>query len=111
MQRQARRDTNPEMALRAELHRRGYRYRVDIGVLKGSRRRQDVVFAGARVVVDIRGCFWHGCPEHGTVPKANRAWWISKVQANRERDADTEARLALAGWHTVVVWEHEDATI
>lgn len=108
MERQRRRDTRPEAALRRELHRRGLRYRLQRQLLPGTRRTSDVVFPGPRVVVEVRGCFWHGCPDHGTVPKANRQWWSDKIQANRRRDADTDARLREAGWIVVAVWEHED---
>src|SRR5262245_53641325 len=93
MKRQGRRDTTPELALRRELHRLGLRYRVNRIVLSGSRRRHDVVFPGARVVVEVRGCFWHSCPLHGTRPKANAKWWQQKLEANRRRDLDTEQRL------------------
>jgi DNA mismatch endonuclease, patch repair protein len=107
MQRQRRRDTTPEMAIRRELHRRGLRYRVQVAVL-GGRRRQDIVFGAARVVVDVRGCFWHGCPIHGTMPKANAEWWHEKIIANQERDNKAERQLEEAGWTTIVAWEHDD---
>lgn len=57
----------------------------------------------------VDGCFWHACPEHGTVPKANRAWWQAKLARNRERDVDTDRRLKESGWTSVRVWEHEPA--
>jgi len=55
----------------------------------------------------IDGCFWHGCPEHGTWPKNNVAWWRAKIEANIARDRDTDARLAAAGWIALRIWEHE----
>lgn len=76
MQRQARRDTKPELALRRELWSRGLRYRVDIAPLPQLRRRADIVFTKAKVAVYVDGCFWHSCPEHATVPKSNRDWWV-----------------------------------
>lgn len=108
MVRQRRRDTRPELSLRSELHRLGLRFRVDCSVLEGSRRRHDIVFAGARTVVEVRGCFWHSCPEHATKPKANATWWEAKLAANVERDARAGVELERAGWALVVVWEHED---
>jgi DNA mismatch endonuclease (patch repair protein) len=108
MQRQARRDTKPELALRRELHRLGLRYRVDHGVLPGVRRRADVVFTRARVAVFVDGCFWHGCPDHGSRPKANAEWWATKLAANVARDRDTDRLLADAGWRVVRFWEHAD---
>ena len=107
MKRQRQRDTKPEMALRRELHKRGRRYRVQVPIMD-NRRRHDIVFISARVVVEVRGCFWHGCPLHGTSPKANSEWWRTKIEANRRRDLDTERRLTDAGWKLLVVWEHED---
>lgn len=107
MQRQQRSGTGIELALRRELWRRGLRYRVQKAVID-PRRRHDIVFTRAHVVVDVRGCFWHGCPAHATQPKANARWWREKISANRTRDADTERRRAAAGWECVVVWEHDD---
>lgn len=106
MQRQRRRDTRPELAVRSELHRRGIRFRVEYPLLD-LRRRADVAFPGKRVAVFVDGCFWHGCPEHGTWPKENEQWWREKLEANRSRDRDTDRRLSEAGWLVVRVWEHE----
>jgi len=103
------RDTPAELALRRILHARGFRYRVDRQVLKGRRRRADIVFPTERVAVFVDGCFWHGCPEHGTLPKANRDWWTEKLRANRARDRDTNEELEAAGWAVVRAWEHEEA--
>jgi DNA mismatch endonuclease (patch repair protein) len=88
------------------LHARGLRYRVD-AVLPGMRRRADLLFTSARVAVFIDGCFWHGCPDHGTQPKSNAAWWAEKIISNVKRDRDTDQRLAAEGWTVVRVWEHE----
>lgn len=106
MRRQRQRDTAPEVALRSALHRLGLRFRVDYK-LGGLRRRADLAFPTERVAVFVDGCFWHGCPEHGTAPKANAAWWRDKIAANVARDRDTVARLEEAGWLVVRVWEHE----
>lgn len=109
MQNQRRRDTKPEMALRRELHRRGLRFFVDRRVLPDVRRRHDIVFPRLRLVVEVRGCWWHACPVHTTGAKANSDWWRSKFEQNVARDRDTEQRLAADGWYLVVVWEHEEA--
>jgi DNA mismatch endonuclease (patch repair protein) len=106
MQTTRRRDTRAELLLRRELHRRGRRFRVDIPPLPGLRRRADIVFTRQRLAVYVDGCFWHRCPEHGTVPLHNREWWSAKLQANETRDRDTDRRLCEAGWRVVRVWEH-----
>jgi DNA mismatch endonuclease (patch repair protein) len=107
MQSTRRRDTKPETALRSELHRRGFRFFVDRAPLPETRRRADIVFPRARVAVYVDGCFWHGCPTHGTWPKANAVWWRDKIERNRARDLDTDSELHAAGWIAVRVWEHE----
>ncbi|MGR6999434.1 DNA mismatch endonuclease Vsr [Yinghuangia aomiensis] len=107
MSRQKSRDTQLELNLRKALHASGLRYRVHRRPLKGIRREADVVFGPAKVAVFVDGCFWHGCPEHATWPKNNAEFWRNKIEGNRVRDADTDARLAAAGWLAVRVWEHE----
>lgn len=102
------RDTAPEVALRSALHRRGLRYRVDTKPLEELNRRADVVFRSTKVAVFLDGCFWHGCPIHGTQAKANAEFWSRKIKENQERDLDTTERLEHAGWAVVRVWEHED---
>lgn len=108
MSRTAQRDNGRERALRSELHRRGLRFRLHRKLIEGRRRFVDIAFPGARVAVFVDGCFWHGCPEHGTWPKSNAAWWRSKIEANIERDRDTDRRLHAAGWIVIRVWEHEE---
>jgi len=61
-----------------------------------------------QVAVFVDGCFWHGCPEHGTWPKSNIEFWREKIETNRRRDLDTNERLKAAGWEVVRVWEHEN---
>lgn len=101
------RDTPAELAIRRVLHARGLRYRVDVRPLKGLNRRADIVFGPTKVAVFVDGCFWHACPEHLAAPKANAEWWANKLRTNVERDRDTDAKLAAAGWMVLRVWEHE----
>jgi DNA mismatch endonuclease (patch repair protein) len=101
------RDTPGELALRAALSERGLRYRVD-AALPGTRRRADVAFIGAKIAVFVDGCFWHGCPRHGTWPKANSEWWREKIEGNRRRDRDTDKRLKRDGWLVLRFWEHDN---
>lgn len=107
---QRRRDTAPELAIRRLLHARGLRYRVDV-LLPGMRRWADILFGPSRIAVFVDGCFWHGCPEHGTQPKNNAAWWSAKIAGNIARDRDTDRRLAEAGWTVIRVWEHEQPEV
>lgn len=104
MSRQATAGTGPELALRRALHRRGLRFRVNVRTLPG---RPDIVLTRARIVIQVDGCFWHGCPEHAVAPKANAEWWHEKIAANRARDGRNDRALEAAGWTVVRVWEHE----
>jgi len=108
MQGNRRRDTKPELAVRRAVHARGMRYRVDVRPLPGFNRRADLVFTRVKVAVFVDGCYWHGCPDHGTTPITNVDYWGPKIQRNRERDADTDQRLQEAGWVSVRIWEHDD---
>ena len=111
MQLQRTRDTEPELAIRRLLHARGLRYRVDYSPLPGFRRRADIVFTRSRVAVYVDGCFWHGCPEHGTRPRRNSAFWTTKLASNKDRDTETDRRLNSAGWTVIRVWEHDDPVV
>ncbi len=105
---QREKDTKPELRLRRALHRRGLRYRLHRRPLPHLRRTVDIVFPAVKVAVDVRGCFWHVCPEHQSFPQSNADWWAAKLARNVERDQETEAALRSAGWAVLIVWEHED---
>jgi DNA mismatch endonuclease (patch repair protein) len=102
--RQARASTKPELALRRELHRRGLRFRVNHPELPG---RPDIAFTRAKIAVFVDGCFWHRCPEHGTLPRNNREWWEAKLDRNVARDRAKDAALVDLGWTVMHAWEHE----
>ncbi len=105
-----RKDTKPEVRLRSQIHRRGLRFRKDYPVRLpgGGVVRPDVVFTRARVAVFIDGCFWHCCPQHGTTPRTNRAYWAPKLNRNVERDRRVTEALESDSWCVIRVWEHED---
>ncbi len=103
------RNTDPELAIRSELHRRGLRYRVHQRPLASLRREADLVIRKYKLALFVDGCFWHGCPEHGTWPRNNAEFWRSKIEKNIERDRDTDSALDRAGWTVIRSWEHEDA--
>ncbi|MBN6730870.1 very short patch repair endonuclease [Burkholderia multivorans] len=97
--------TDIELRLRRALWAAGLRYRfAQAKVLPG---RPDIVFVSAKVAVFVDGCFWHGCPKHGTKPKSNAEFWDEKIRRNRERDRRVDCELQQAGWRVVRLWEHE----
>jgi len=115
-----------ELAL-AKLFRRhkiiGWRRQVELRIANGELRtggkkirnskfevpnfkvRPDFVFRKERLAVFVDGCFWHGCPKHGTQPKGNRAFWKNKFARNRARDVLVNKTLRRAGWRVMRIWE------
>lgn len=108
MQANRSRDTRPELAVRVLLHARGLRYRVNYRPVRDLRRTADIVFTRRRLAVFIDGCYWHACPEHGSQPSVNAAYWTPKLKRNQDRDRETTERLSAEGWTVLRFWEHED---
>ena len=67
-------DSSIEVAVRKALWASGIRgYRKNVKSLPG---KPDIVFRRQKLVVDIRGCFWHQCPIcTGKVPNSNSDYW------------------------------------
>ena len=102
--------TRPEMMVRRLLHRLGYRYRLHRSDLPGC---PDLVFPSRNKVIFVNGCFWHShsdCPRT-RIPATNRAYWESKLNSNRNRDAKNSALLMKDGWSVATVWECELANL
>lgn len=99
-------NTKPEIMLRKELFRLGYRYRINKKGLPGS---PDIVLAKYRTCIFVNGCFWHGHKDcrYATRPKTNAEFWRTKIENNRERDLKDYTFLESQGWKVVVVWECE----
>ena len=81
--------------------------------ITGWRRNQkifgkpDFIFRQARLALFVDGCFWHGCPKHGTQPKGNRTFWKNKFARNKARDVLVTRTLRRTGWRVLRLWEHE----
>ena len=99
-------ETWPEQILRKALFSRGWRYRKNVKKLHG---KPDLVFAKAKVVVFVHGCFWHqheGC-KAADRPKSRQDYWQKKLERNIARDLEIQERLKKEGWHVIVIWECE----
>lgn len=95
-------DTSPELKLRKALWSAGLRYRKHYGP-----HHIDIAFPGKKVAVFVDGCFWHGCPIHGTIPESNKDYWVPKLERNKKRDLERTAALEAEGWTVIRAWEHE----
>lgn len=70
--------------------------------------RPDFTWAGAKVVVFVDGCFWHGhdCGKNVS-PKTNAKEWRDKIKRNRARDSRVARHLRREGWKVARIWECE----
>jgi len=104
------RDTGPEMAIRRLLFSSRLHYRVNYNPKSPDVGRStiDIAFPGRHLAIFIDGCFWHGCPEHGSMPKANQEWWRAKLVENTTRDKRVTEQLESGGWTVLRFWSHEE---
>ncbi len=88
------------------MHALGLRFRLNRRI---GRFTPDVVLPRHRLAVFVDGCYWHGCPTHGTKefrgPNADR--WRAKINANAARDLEANAFVAALGWQVIRIWECE----
>jgi len=96
-------DGSLEMAVRSELHRRGYRFRKHVRGLPGT---PDLVFSREKVAVFIDGDFWHGYRLPTWESKLSD-FWRNKLRTNRRRDQRNFRKLRSSGWQVIRIWQHE----
>jgi len=99
-------NTKPEIALRKELFRAGFRYRINVKGLPG---RPDIVLPRYKTCIFVNGCFWHahkGCGKY-VLPKTHVEFWETKAANNRERDLRNYRDLEALDWRVITVWECE----
>ena len=97
-------NTKPELIVRSQLHRMGFRFRIHRKDLPG---KPDIVLPKYKTVVFVHGCFWHrhkNC-KYSYNPKSRKKFWQDKFQGNVERDKRNSKKLSSLGWRSVVVWE------
>ena len=97
-------NTKPELAVRAALRGLGLHYRLHAPELPGT---PDIVFRKLRKAIFVHGCYWHrheGC-RLTTTPKNNSEFWITKFAANVARDARKAQQLRELGWDVLVIWQ------
>ncbi|WP_286222688.1 very short patch repair endonuclease [Marinobacter apostichopi] len=97
-------NTKPEIWLRKELFKIGFRYRLHRKDLPG---KPDIVLPKYRAVIFVHGCFWHGhqgCPLF-RIPSTRTEFWKEKISSNRHRDSRNIAKLHELGWRVLELWE------
>jgi DNA mismatch endonuclease Vsr len=97
-------NTRPELALRRALWAAGVRgWRCHIRGVPGT---PDLCWRGRRLAVFVDSAWWHGHPSRWT-PGRHPKKWDEKIEANRARDVEVNARLAVEGWTVIRVWDFE----
>lgn len=92
--------TSPEKILSDLLDGRTFKY-VGQGKAKhGQPISADFVVPRLKLLIQVDGCYWHGCDLHSNQSKSERR----KLQ---KKDARLTAKAESAGWTVVRVWEHE----
>ncbi len=79
---------------------RGWRVRPE-----GFAGSPDFVFPREHTAIFVDGCFWHGCPKCGHIPKTNKAYWEAKIARNQARDSKITRTLRKSGFHVIRIWE------
>lgn len=96
-------DTRPELKIRKALHAKGLRYRLHDKTLPG---KPDLVFKSRKAIIMIHGCFWHGHDCHlFKWPSTRPDFWRTKIDRNREKDAEVLRKLDALGFRVLAVWE------
>ncbi|MFA5157880.1 MAG: very short patch repair endonuclease [Patescibacteria group bacterium] len=93
-----------EVGFRKKLWKAGFRYRKNSPKYFGN---PDLVLKKYKTVIFIDSCFWHGCKDHGSMPKTNKKFWKEKIKHNIERDREVDAHYAKIGWNNIRIWEHD----
>ena len=99
-------NTKPEIIVRSELHKAGFRFRLHQQGLPG---KPDIVLKKFRTVIFVNGCFWHrhrNC-KYSYIPKTRKAFWSRKFYDNVRRDQLNYQKLTETGWNVLIIWECE----
>lgn len=104
-------NTNPEQFLKEILRALKIPFKSNYKNLPG---KPDVYIAPLDLVIEVRGCFWHGhknC-KYFVTPKTNTDFWLTKINGNISRDKNIILKLKKSGIKTCIIWECEikDAT-
>lgn len=95
-----------EQLLAKRLWGLGYRYRKNYKKLPGS---PDIALTKQKIAIFVDGEFWHGqnWEERKQRLKANREYWIEKIEENMARDKRNDEKLSALGWTIVHFWEKD----
>lgn len=95
-----------ETQLAKALWQEGIRYRKNYKKLPGS---PDIAITSKRIAIFVDGELWHGFDWENSQRrfKANREYWLNKIEKNMERDKRNDALLHDMGWLVLHFWDAE----
>ena len=98
--------TTPEILLYRALRKEKIRFKSHYGGLAG---KTDVVLIDKKIAIFVDGEFWHGYKwrEKKEKLKANREYWIPKIERNIARDQLNNKKLKKCGWRVIRLWQHK----
>ncbi len=94
-----------ELKFKMALVRSGIRgWKLNVSELPG---KPDFFFEVIKLAVFVDGCYWHGCPKCGHIPKTRSEYWQAKFSRNIQRDKEKNNELKVMGIKILRIWEHE----
>lgn len=99
-------NTKPELLLRKEMWKQGFRYRISDKSLPG---KPDISNKSRKIALFVDGEFWHGYKweEKKSNIKSNRAFWIPKIERNIQRDEEVNLMLKELGYKVLRFWDFQ----
>ncbi|MFV0565614.1 MAG: very short patch repair endonuclease [Flavobacteriaceae bacterium] len=96
-------NSKPELIFRKALWAKGVRFRVNNKTLPG---KPDISIKKYRLAIFIDGEFWHGYNWNERKPKlkANKNFWIPKIERNMQRDNEVNQALTDMGYTVFRFW-------
>jgi DNA mismatch endonuclease, patch repair protein len=98
--------TTPELLLQKALRKEGIKFRRNYKKLHGN---PDLVLIDKKIAIFVDGEFWHGYrwKEKKKKIKANRQYWIPKIEKNIKRDKQNNRKLKKEGWKVIRFWQQQ----
>ncbi|MEN8264698.1 MAG: very short patch repair endonuclease [Nitrospirota bacterium] len=94
-----------EVKLRMALIRGGFSgFKLHANELPGT---PDFYFEKDKLALFVDGCYWHGCPKCGHIPKTRSEFWKAKINRTKQRDRKKRTELRKQGMSVLRIWEHE----
>lgn len=98
--------TSPEILLQKLLRSKCIKFKKYDRDLPG---KPDIVILNKKLAIFIDGEFWHGYrwQEKKKKIRANRAYWIPKIEKNILRDKQSNKKLKKMGWKVLRFWQQQ----